>query len=408
MTTERKRRQYGTGSIYQREVDGRWFGSILQGYNANGTRRRITVSCSAEQGEAEVKRRLKAKQKQIAAEGVPTAGVSAFTTVKSWADVWLEQTERHLRPKSWATDRSAVRRWIVPTIGQKRLDTLTPGDVRSVAIAIRKAGRSSSTALRAQVVLTKMLKDAIVEGHQVPPRVLMVDAPAAAVSDRDAIEITDALDLLRLALDLPDGSRWVAAFLQGMRQGECLGLTWPAVDTAKGVIDISWQLQALPYVSGRSGALRVPDGYEYRQLDGALCLTRPKTEKGQRLIPLVPWMAAALAQWRAIAPESPHGLIWPRPDGRPQTASADSAAWRDLQDAAQVAKLDGTVGRRYQLHEARHTTATLLLEANIDTEVIKAILGHSSIVTTKGYQHVSQALARKAMDGLAQVLQLPS
>ena len=42
------------------------------------------------------------------------------------------------------------------------------------------------------------------------------------------------------------------------------------------------------------------------------------------------------------------------------------------------------------LHEARNTTATLLVEAGVDPKIIKAILGHSSIVTSRGYLHVNQ------------------
>ena len=34
----------------------------------------------------------------------------------------------------------------------------------------------------------------------------------------------------------------------------------------------------------------------------------------------------------------------------------------------------------------------------MDPAVVTAILGHSSIRTSRGYQHVSQALARKALD----------
>ena len=56
------------------------------------------------------------------------------------------------------------------------------------------------------------------------------------------------------------------------------------------------------------------------------------------------------------------------------------------------------------LHAARHTTATLLLEQGVDAEVIKQILGHSQIVTTRGYQHVSLELARRAVDELGQSL----
>jgi site-specific recombinase XerD len=63
-------------------------------------------------------------------------------------------------------------------------------------------------------------------------------------------------------------------------------------------------------------------------------------------------------------------------------------------------------GRYYVPHEARHTTATLLLEAGVDHHVITAILGHSSIVTSRGYQHVRTQLASKALEQIAAQLQL--
>jgi len=401
----KKRRQYGTGSVYQRS-DGRWIGAFQAGWNANGTMRRITVSCNAEKGEVECKRLLRNKMRQVEQNGLPSADVSRRATVKDWATEWLTITQRHLRPKSWQTDRSLINVWVIPTIGHRRLDQLTPGDIRAVTNAIRNAGLANSTAIRARAVMKKMLKDAAIEGHQVPTNALMVSAPAKSISDRDSIDFEDAIALLKAAAGHADGSRWVAALLQAMRPGECLGLCWPLIDFTERQMDVSWQLQSLPYISGRSGPLRVPDGYEYRQLDGALCLVRPKTEKGQRIIPIVPFMYDSLIRWREISPPSPHGLVWPRPDGRPRTSAADRAAWIALQDEAQVAKLDGKSGRRYDLYEARHTAATLLLESGADPIVVKSIMGHSSIVTSRIYQHVNQAMARKALDGIAERLQL--
>jgi len=69
--------------------------------------------------------------------------------------------------------------------------------------------------------------------------------------------------------------------------------------------------------------------------------------------------------------------------------------------------VSGVVGRRYTIHEARHTTATLLLEAKVDYAVVKAIMGHTKIATTRRYQHVSQTLARRALDDVAARLGLP-
>lgn len=395
------RRPPGTGSIFQR-ADGLWVGRIEAGYTAKGGRRRIVVSGKTK---SEAAAKLKKKQGEIAREGLASLG-TARTTVKAWAETWLEITARKVRPKTWATNRSCVSTWIIPTIGHRRLDDLNPADVRALTGAMMKAGRSSSTAQRAQVILTKMLRDAILEGHQVPQRVLLVPAPSKAAHDRDAISVLHALALLRVATERPDGSRWVAALLQGMRQGECLGLTWDAVDLDNGTLDVSWQLQALPYLDRAAQTFRVPDGYEVRRLSGALHLVRPKSSRGKRIIPLVPWMTTALTTWREVAPASPHGLVWPRSDGRPESGENDRAAWHALQASADVSKQTEDGERPYLLHEARHTTATLLLEAGVDSHVITAIMGHASIVTTRGYQHVHDRMTRQAMEDVAERLGL--
>lgn len=399
-----RRRQYGTGSVHQRRSDGRWIGTIEAGWTAAGTRRRITVSATSE---AECRRRLATKQRQIARDGAPAEGASARATVKAWSAIWLAELEHHARPRYYATEASVVRRWIIPTIGHRPLAALTPADVRAVTVAVRRAGLSTTTAGYAQGTLARMLRAAIVEGHPVPERLLHVPSPGKATSDRDAIPLEHALALLAAAEDLPDGSRWVAALLQGMRQGECLGLTWDCVDLDAGTIDVSWQLQALPYVTphDRSSGLRVPDGYEVRHLVHAWHLVRPKSASGTRVIPLVPWMTAALARAQERAGASPFDLVWPAPGGAPRPSSQDRDAWYALQRAAGVAH---SSGRPYLLHEARHTTATLLLEGGVSEAVVTAIMGHSKIATTRGYQHVSQALARHALDAMAQRLRLTS
>lgn len=414
----RRRRQHGSGSIYWSNTDQRWVGSKLHGWTASGTRRRVNVYCSTpgEEGYAECKRRLEAKIAQLNRDGAQPAAASR-TTVKSWSDVWLTLTVRTKRPKSHSTDRSAVKRWIVPVLGHKRLDALTPADIRALTAAMRAAGRKIATIRRTQIVLGRLLKDAVTEGgHTVPQSVLLLDKPGRGTPDRDVIPLPDALALLRAAADQPDGSRWAAAFLQAARPAECLGLTWPLVNFDQGYLDLSWQLQALPFEHGceaeRGGwscgrrfggdcpnrRLRVPDDYEYRQLDGALCLTRPKTKKGTRLVPLVPWMAAELLAWQKIAPPSPHGLVWPDQAGRPRSASRDRDAWYQLQRTAEVRS---AAGRPYLLYEARHTTGTLLLKLGVPEDIRQAIMGHSSVASLRAYQHVSLDMARKAMRDVA-------
>lgn len=419
----RRRRQHGSGSIYWSTADRRWVGSKYHGFTTNGARRRVNVyvSTPGEDGRIECRRKLDARIAQLNREGTNVPAASR-TTVKAWSDVWLAQTEHIKRPKSHSTDRSAVRRWIVPVIGHKRLDVLTVADVRAVTAAVRQAGRKPSTVLRTHIVLIRMLKDAVTEGgHHVAQAIFLLDNPSRGRSDRDRIALEHALRMLRRARDLPDGSRWMAAYLQAMRPGECLGLTWPAIDFDAMALDNSWQLQQVPFKHGcrskgagwecgrrfggdcPSRELRVPDDYEYRQLEGSYCLVRPKSAAGTRMIPLIEVMAAELQAWREVAPLSPHGLVWPRPDGRPQDPKLDRAAWKRLQLAAGV---ESPAGRPYDLYEARHTTATLLMELGVPEEVIRAIMGHSAMASTRHYQHVSLDAARKALDAVAIKLEL--
>lgn len=100
-----------------------------------------------------------------------------------WAKTWAERRSAEVRHHSADTDISQVRRWILPTIGHVRLEQFTPAHVRAVSLAITGAGRSTSTGLRAQVVLKKMLHDAIQEGYNVPPRVDERGGPLAGRRD---------------------------------------------------------------------------------------------------------------------------------------------------------------------------------------------------------------------------------
>lgn len=391
------RREYGSGGIFYNEKRGRWEGTIEHGYTRNGTRRRVTRTGKTE---AEVKRKLRDLRLELD-QGKKASG--SRTTVKTFAEKWLERRATGKRPKTFGTDKGAVQKWIVPTIGHVRLEDLTPDDVRAVTIAVRKAKLSTSTALRYHAVLRKMLKAAVLDGHTVPPHTLLVEAPAIAVHDRQSLAIPQALSVLEAASHEPDGSRWAAAFLQGMRQGECLGLTWDEVYDDRVVV--SWQLQALPYldVKDKKQGFRIPDGYEARPLYGAYHLVRPKSRAGWRVLPLVPWMAGALEHWRDAGATSPHGLVWPRANGRPQNPKLDRDAWDALQTRAGIAHPSG---RPYFLHEARHTTSTLLMELGVPESVRIAIMGHSSIATTRGYEHVDLSEARKALEGVAGRLML--
>lgn len=389
------RRQYGSGTVFQRK-DGAWIGRIEAGWTSSGTRRRITVTAPTE---AKARARLRDKQREIARDGMPAARPRS-TTVKAWSDTYLELHQREVRPQSYNASRSAVRTWVVPTIGTKRLDALTPGDVRAVLSAVRKAGRADSTVTRTRAVLLAMLRRAVEEGHTVPDEVLTVRdrrPKDRVVRTRTALDADDAAKTLRAAARSEGGVRFAVALLEGLRPSEARGLRWSDVDLDAGLLAVSWQLQPLPYLdkSDRSKGFRVPDQYEALHLTRAYHLTRPKTASGERIVPLLPEVAEALRRWRDVAPGNPWGLIFTtttkRGDVMPVRDDLDREQWRALLEEAGVSRV-------YDLYEARHHVATLLLEAGVDEHTVTAIMGHTSVDTSRIYQTVTAGLRRGELE----------
>lgn len=394
------RREYGSGSIHQRK-DGRWIGTLEAGYTATGARRRVAVSGKTE---AEVKRKL--RDKRAALDRHET--ISSRATIRTWAEQYLNMRVHELSPNGYNAAASPIRKWIIPTVGQKRLETLTPADLRAVATAQRNAGRKTATIAATHRVMLTMLRAAIVEGHHVPPRVLLVKAPQADKSDRESMTVPEGLACIDVASTLPHGIRWLVTLLYGMRQGECLGLTWDAVDLeagAFGEIVIEWQLQALPYNRPRDhdSGFRIPDGYEARHLVDAFHLVRPKSRQGYRVAPLLEPIRDGLLAWREIAPENPWGLVWPNAKGRPANDKHDRAEWWGLQNVAEVGHPEG---RPYHVHECRNFAATMLQEAGVDEHVVTSLLGHSSIIMSRKYLTVRREPLLDALTRVGERLQL--
>lgn len=412
---------YGDGTKPYQRPDGRWAAAVEDGYTETGRRRRRWVTAKTK---AECARKWRDLKRKInAAEG--QAPATSRTTVKRWADEWLPVQAGRVSPHGYAVDERMVRTYIIPTLGNRRLADLAARDARRLDQAVLDSGASTTSARICRGVLSSMLRDARREGHTVPQAVLEVERPKPAANTRRAIPADDAIRILRAAASRPewppldgdadvkrrryrrlaeqvDPSRWVAALLQGMRQGECLGLTWDRVDLDAGTITVDRQLQGIPRRAREAGVID-NDWYKAEHLTGNYYLVPVKSAAGRRVIPLVPWMAGALATWREQCPDSPWGLVWPRPAGGPWSTVDDLYAWRGLQEVAGVAHPDG---RPFVVHEARHSAATLLMALQVPAPVQIAIMGHSSIAVTQGYQHADLAGARRALEGVAGLLQI--
>lgn len=398
-------RDKGSGSVFQLP-NGKWRGSIEVGWSTKGKRRRVTVTRNTKREALEA---LKEKQRELAIHGAPVEGSQVATTVKAFSEEWLTLQETKQSPSAFNATKAAVTNWIVPTIGTRRISQLSASDVRKVAGAVLKAGRSESTALRYQITLVKMLKDAARDGYPVPQPALLTEKVSTNKSDRTDIPLPLARRIVIVSATRPDFSRWLAAFYAGLRPAEARGLTWDRIDFDNALMEISWQLKALPYKTPRDplSGFRVPRGYESQHLVDAWHLVRPKTKAGDRWIPIIPPLLVALRQWQQVCP--PSALVWPnltgeKAYGRPREDKPDREEWQRIAGFAGAVKDDGKV---YDLYSARHTCATMLREAGTPDEVIIAILGHSTILSSRTYMHTSAALAGDWLSRAMEVLPVP-
>lgn len=417
----------GDGSVYQRASDGRWCASVTLPSRDGKRRRKVVLAKS----KTDARQKLLELRRELNRTGDLT---TSSITLGAWLRIWFNQIAvKKIRPRTAATYHGLIENHIIPAIGKIRLDKLTPAHIRRVEERIvttlknpdkPESGHLSSTfAAQAYRILSVALKYAEREGRVTTNVAQLVDAPRKTKAELVVLTPVDGLKVLEATEHDRLGSRWWAALLTGARQGELLGLE---LDRVQDRLDLSWQLQRISWEHGCSGKcgktrgtdcpdrkITCPADWEYRRLTGGLLLSRPKSDAGWRIIPLVNPLRAMIEQRIAVAASepNPHGLLWTndpkrdkqgRPlglDGSPIDPRVDSEAWHV------VLKRAGVPDAR--LHDARHTTASLLLAANVPEAIIMKILGHSTYAVTRGYQNVSEEQLREALTRMTERMIAP-
>lgn len=392
------RRDKGSGSLSKR-ADGMWIASVELPPGPDGKRRRKTA---ARKDRGEAQRELRRMRAELDA-----AGDLDTRTVRlaDWMTTYLEKiAPLKDRPRTLAGKEAANRDFITPVLGRRRLDRLTPDDVRRLHDAVLTTPRDrkiralpreqwpanvetigASTAAVVHNTLAAALSAAVAEGKIRHAVTSVVAKPKARRSEDNALTLEQAVALARHVADDPHADLWRFFLLSGARRGEVLGLE---VDRVGEVIDLSWQLQELA---------EVPDHLEARQVGRGLYLTRPKTAGSWRTPPNVDPLASILA--RAIDGRT-IGLVFTTPEGDPLRPSWASKRWKQILEEADLPS-------HVTLHGARHGAVDLLYELGVPEHVIMQIVGHSSRTMTRSYRtRMDMDSAATALAGVGRLLQI--
>ncbi|MGB8381794.1 MAG: site-specific integrase, partial [Dermatophilaceae bacterium] len=309
-------------------------------------------------------------------------------TMADYLNRWL--TGKHaLRPKTATLYGELAHNYLIPHLGRVRLLDLRAHhlDRMYAAITTGKSGRplSPSTIRRIHGVLRSALNTAV-KRRLIPynPADHIELAPENPQRPKEWTA-TECQRFLTVCAD----DRLIALYhlmiVTGMRRGEAVGLRWEDVDLDGEYLQV---VQQITDVNGRS------------------VLGTPKSRKGDRLVQLDGDTVAVLRRHRdrQDAERRAWGSAWQ--DSGYVFTREDGSALRPEYVTRHFAHLSRRASLRpIRLHDLRHTSASLALDAGVDLKVVSDRLGHSQIgVTADLYAHVNRRLGKAASEQIAATL----
>jgi integrase len=314
--------------------------------------------------------------------GVHTADSKSVTVAKA-AELWLDSCEAAgLERASTVAYRQVADLHIVAVLGELRPSQLTVPLVRGFEDRLRRDGRSPAMVRRARRLLGALLADAQERG-------LVAQNVVYSLRKNRRTARADGNGKLKIGVDIPapaemraivgsldsaagrHGPVLLTAIFTGLRASELRGLRWEDVDLKCGELHVR------------------------QRADRYNSFGKPKSEAGERTVPLPPMLVTALRKHRLASPQSELDLVFPNSKGGVDLRSSIvSQGFHPAQIAAGVVDQHG--GAKYKgLHTLRHFYASWCINRRIDgglelpLKLVQTRLGHASIqMTADTYGHL--------------------
>jgi len=328
---------------------------------------------------------------------------SQSISVAKAARLWLEGAANLERTTRWGYE-THVNLHIVPLIGAVKLSQLTVPMVRGFEDKLA-ADRSPAMVRKVLTSLGGILADAqerglvaqnVVRGlrtHRRRGRRGKDASQRRGSKLKVGVNIPALNEMRAIIAHLPE--RWrpilLTAIFTGLRASELRGLRWSDIDLKRGELHVRQRADRFKKIGA------------------------PKSEAGERTIPLPPTVANALREWKLACPAGSLNLVFPNAQGGVQDYS--NILKRGLWPAQITAGVVDAHGHaKYTgLHSLRHFYASWCINRKKDgglelpLKLVQGRLGHASIqITADRYGHLfpsaddgsELAAAERALIGL--------
>lgn len=356
-------------NIYKRR-DGRYEGRYVIGKTRGGKTRFGYVYGRQY---ADVKKALLLKKAEWAQKSDAANG-SCQDTLAEWLSCWMEnELLGSVKVSSYQTYLNIVKKHLLPTLGEMKLASITPGIIHDFVTALEDSGLAYNTVKSVYRLLSAAMRGAFEEGLiQKNPcrrikiqRVEQQDQRVLTRSEQELVKKSSAT-----MNDLPT----LLSLYTGMRLGEVCALRWSDVDWEKGTIVVKRTVQRV--TQNKNGKKTL------------LMVGTPKSLRSCRVLPVPDFVLKEMLESRTAC-----GYIF----GNSVAAAEPRTIQRRFKRLMDKLGIAGV-----HFHTLRHSFATRLLELGVDVKTVSVLLGHSSAKTTLDYYaHSLIEQQRTAMNLLA-------
>jgi integrase len=310
-------------------------------------------------------------------QGLSYKGV--ISTVGEFVESFIENKRDGLKRSTYHQYKSFFQLYIQPGLGDCRFKDLTPERIQAFYNDLRAREIGKRTIQITHTVLRSALDQAVIQGllHHNPAD--KTQRPRTARREMDYWDESQVSTFLASIQGKRNEHLYALTIATGLRLGEVTALKWIDVDWTPGQESIKVQ-RAVVWAGGEF-QLDVPKtAYGLRSIEiGADMVRRLRDQL--KLVEAMRTIAGG--KWEE------YGLIFPGPNGRPQTHNVIDWEFTRYNAAAGVDDI--------RFHDLRHTFVALMLSLGVDIYKISRMLGHANAgFTLSRYGHLIPDRERKA------------
>ncbi|MGM9617497.1 tyrosine-type recombinase/integrase [Butyricicoccus sp.] len=367
-----KRNANGSGSIRQR-ANGKWEARVTIGINP-GTGKPIRRSIYGNT-QKEVRQKMTAVIREL---DKGTYQEPSKMTVAEWMDEWLSTfCTNSVKPLTYSSYEGIIKNHIKPSVGSIALQSIKGTHIQKLYNDMTKQGLSAKTVKNVSAVLHKALSVAMKQGFIIGNPCEAAELPKATKHEIQPLS-DEEIPLFLQAIESDSmKNAYALCLFAGLREAECLGLSWNQVDFEQGRITISQQLQK-------------------EKKKGAKYYIADTTKSGKPRTIEPPAIAFEYLREEHLAQQQNRlraGEVWSNPENLVFTNTvgnhlAFSTFYKHFKKIAEK------IGRPdARPHDLRHTAATVAIASGSDIKSVQDLLGHATAsFTLNVYTHTSEKM----------------